>query len=72
MLDEFRDQVLHRNTWGDALYVVLTDPVAAAACALELQEAMAAIDLEAAGLPGPPRASAGSARRPGLPDRATR
>jgi class 3 adenylate cyclase len=51
VLDEFGDQVLHRNTWGDALYVVLTDPVAAAACALSLHEAMATIDLDVAGLP---------------------
>jgi hypothetical protein len=37
------DAVCFRNTWGDGLYVVLTDPVAAAACALELQEAMTAV-----------------------------
>ena len=40
-----------RNTWGDGLYVVLEDVVAAAACALELQETMEALDLEAHGLP---------------------
>ena len=40
----------HQNTWGDALYVVLTDPVEAAECALELQGAMAEIDLRALGL----------------------
>jgi class 3 adenylate cyclase len=51
VLDEFGEQVLHRNTWGDALYVVLTDPIVAAACALRLQEAMVEIDLDAAGLP---------------------
>jgi tetratricopeptide (TPR) repeat protein len=45
------DDVLHRNTWGDAVYLVLADAAAAAACALDLQEAMAAIDLERAGLP---------------------
>jgi hypothetical protein len=43
--------VCYRNTWGDGLYVVLTDAAAAAACALDLQAAMAAIDLEPAGLP---------------------
>jgi class 3 adenylate cyclase len=52
VLDGFGDRVQHRNTWGDALYVVMTDPVAAAACALELHEAMGAIDFEGAGLPG--------------------
>ena len=41
----------HRNTWGDALYIVLTDVSAAAACALDLQKAMAQIDLESQGLP---------------------
>ena len=52
MLARHREQIWHRNTWGDALYVVLSDAVQAAACALELQEALAAIDLEANGLPG--------------------
>lgn len=51
VLDDFADLVHHQNTWGDALYVVLTDPADAAACALALQDAMAAIDLEAEGLP---------------------
>ena len=45
------NDVLFRNTWGDAVYVVLSDAFAAARCALELQEAMSAIDFEAAGLP---------------------
>ena len=39
------------NTWGDALHVVLDDAVAAASCALGLQEAMSSIDLREAGLP---------------------
>ena len=43
--------MLFRNTWGDAVYVVLSDAFAAARCALQLQEAMSAIDFEAAGLP---------------------
>jgi len=43
--------VWYRNTWGDALYLVLTDAAAAAFCALDVQDAMAAIDLEAEGLP---------------------
>jgi len=40
-----------RNTWGDGLYAVLSTPTEAAACALDLQDAMVAIDLGAAGLP---------------------
>ncbi len=46
-----RENVWQRNTWGDALYVVLSDAAAAASCALDLQDAIAAIDLEAEGLP---------------------
>ena len=50
-LDRFGDDVLYRNSWGDGLYVVLRDVVAAAGCALALQDTMRAIDLETAGLP---------------------
>ena len=50
-VDRYRNDVWHRNTWGDALYVVLTNARIAASCALDLQEAVAAIDLEALGLP---------------------
>ncbi|MDP9326671.1 MAG: adenylate/guanylate cyclase domain-containing protein, partial [Actinomycetota bacterium] len=52
VLDRHADAVSYRNTWGDAVYAVLTDVVSAAACALEMQEAMGAIDLDACGLPG--------------------
>ena len=51
VLERHAEHILHRNTWGDALYVVLRDASRAAACALELQEAMSAIDLSAARLP---------------------
>jgi Adenylate and Guanylate cyclase catalytic domain len=51
VLGRHGDEVLHRNTWGDALYVVFADSVRAAECGLELQEAMDAIDLDAVGLP---------------------
>jgi class 3 adenylate cyclase len=50
VLDRY-EEILYRNTWGDALYVVLGDVSRAAACALELQDAMNALDLEAIGLP---------------------
>jgi class 3 adenylate cyclase len=39
------------NTWGDGIFVVFRDAGRAAACALDMQDAMSAIDLEAAGLP---------------------
>ncbi len=51
VLERHGGDVWHRNTWGDAVYVVLTDASAAAACALDLQAAIAAIDLTAEGLP---------------------
>jgi Adenylate and Guanylate cyclase catalytic domain len=45
------ERICFRNTWGDGLYVVLDNVPAAAAFALELQEAMDALDLEGSGLP---------------------
>ena len=39
------------NTWGDGIFVVFRNAGRAAACALDMQDAMSAIDLEAAGLP---------------------
>ena len=47
-----RRDVLLANTWGDGIYLVFDDAGKAAGCALELQEAMASIDLAAIGLPG--------------------
>jgi hypothetical protein len=51
VLERHGDSVLFRNTWGDGLTLALTDAVAAAACALDLQDAFAAIDLDSEGLP---------------------
>jgi class 3 adenylate cyclase len=51
VLARYGDRVLYRNTWGDGLFVVLSDAPVAAQCALELQAAMAMIDLESFGLP---------------------
>lgn len=51
VLARYGDRVLYRNTWGDGLFVVLSDAPVAAQCALELQAAMAMIDLESHGLP---------------------
>ena len=50
-VDRHADEVWHRNTWGDAVYVVLTNASVAAACALDLQDAIGAIDLQASGFP---------------------
>jgi class 3 adenylate cyclase len=50
VLERYEDAIEHRNTWGDALYVVATDTVPAAECALELQHAIAAIDPRELGL----------------------
>jgi class 3 adenylate cyclase len=51
VLSGYGERVLYRNTWGDGLFVVLDDAPAAAQCALDLQAAMAAIDLHACRLP---------------------
>lgn len=51
VLGRYGAAICHRNTWGDALYVVLDDARTAAACALDLQAAVASADLAAAGLP---------------------
>jgi class 3 adenylate cyclase len=52
VLARYDDQIEYRNTWGDALFVVFTDPVAAARCGLDLRDTMTALQLEEAGLPG--------------------
>jgi hypothetical protein len=51
VLSRHRDDICDRNTWGDAIYVVLDDAAAAAGFALELQAAIGGINLEHAGLP---------------------
>ncbi|WP_409574775.1 TRAFs-binding domain-containing protein [Sphingopyxis sp. PET50] len=38
VLDEFGEAVLFRNTWGDAVYAIISDPVTAARIALAMQE----------------------------------
>ncbi len=45
------ESVLHRNTWGDGLYLVLGDAPEAARLALDLQAAVGDMDFEAIGLP---------------------
>ena len=41
----------HRNTWGDAVFLVLAGVRDAAACALDLQAAVSSVDLPRHGLP---------------------
>jgi adenylate cyclase len=49
-LDRMGGDVLLRQTWGDALYLVLADVPAAARCALALQQAVRDLDLPGLGL----------------------
>jgi Adenylate and Guanylate cyclase catalytic domain len=51
VLQRHRGQIRHRRAWGDAMFLVLTDAPSAAACALDLQEAMASFDFASDGLP---------------------
>ncbi|HXY42679.1 MAG TPA: adenylate/guanylate cyclase domain-containing protein [Acidimicrobiales bacterium] len=51
VVEHHAESIEYQNTWGDALYAVITDAKAAAACALELQEGIGRIDLQTAGLP---------------------
>ena len=51
VIDRYGADVLLANTWGDGLYLVFDDAGKAARCALDLQTAMADIDLASAGLP---------------------
>jgi len=51
VLDRYGEDVLHSNTWGDGLYVVLSGAEVGARCALELQEAFSKLDLTSLGLP---------------------
>ena len=52
VIDGYGSDVLLANTWGDGIYLVFDDAGKAARCALDLQAAMASIDLAGAGLPG--------------------
>ena len=45
------DGVLVAQTWGDGLKVIFSDVAVAATAALDIQSALAGVDLEAAGLP---------------------
>jgi class 3 adenylate cyclase len=51
VLGDHDADIEYRNTWGDALYVVLAGAPAAARCALDLQDAVGELDLAGVGLP---------------------
>ncbi len=46
-----RDRTLFKNTWGDAIHAVMADAPSAAALALDLQDEMGRLDLDALGMP---------------------
>jgi tetratricopeptide (TPR) repeat protein len=50
-LRRFGRHVLYRNSWGDAVYAVIDDPIVAAECCLAIQEAIAQAEIARYGLP---------------------
>lgn len=51
VLDRYPDAVLSRNSWGDAIYIVINTPELAAEIALEIQAELDPASLREAGLP---------------------
>ena len=51
VLDRHADSVMARNSWGDAVYAVITSPAEAAQVALEIQTALDPKLLQEIGLP---------------------
>jgi class 3 adenylate cyclase len=51
VLDRYGGEIDTRNTWGDGLFVVFSDLVAAARCALDIQLTLAELDFHSLGLP---------------------
>jgi hypothetical protein len=51
ILDKHSDAVLARNSWGDAIYAVITTPAQAAQIALEIQDELDPETLQEIGLP---------------------
>jgi class 3 adenylate cyclase len=48
---KYKADIAFINTWGDGIFVVFRDAGRAAACGLEMQEAVTAVDLAVVGLP---------------------
>jgi class 3 adenylate cyclase len=51
ILRRFRRHILYRNSWGDAIYIVMDDPIFAADCCLAIQEATSKPSWSRYGLP---------------------
>jgi class 3 adenylate cyclase len=51
VLRRFRRHILYRNSWGDAIYIVMDDPIFAADCCLAIQEAISKRHWSRRGLP---------------------
>jgi class 3 adenylate cyclase len=51
VLDEHDEDIVTRNTWGDGIFVVLSELGSAARCALDIQSALAKLDFVSLGLP---------------------
>lgn len=51
VLRSYGGEVLYRNSWGDAIYVVFENPVLAAHCCMAVQDAVKQADVERYGLP---------------------
>ncbi|MGO9310965.1 MAG: adenylate/guanylate cyclase domain-containing protein [Spirochaetia bacterium] len=50
-LDRTRERPVYRNTWGDAVCFVFTDPLRAAECAIAMRDTLRKTDWEKRGLP---------------------
>jgi len=59
-LRRFAPHVLYRNSWGDAIYVVIDDPVVGADCALAVQGAIANAKLDRFGFAARPELRLGA------------
>ncbi len=51
VLDKYASAIVARNTWGDGIFLIVSDLSSAAGCALELQSELAKLDLQSVGLP---------------------
>jgi class 3 adenylate cyclase len=51
VIDKYASGIATRNTWGDGLFIVFSDLKDAAYCGLEIQTTLAAMDMDAIGLP---------------------
>jgi class 3 adenylate cyclase len=50
VLRRYQRHILYRNSWGDAVYAVLDDPIVAAECGLAIQDAIAKVKATRYGL----------------------